>query len=65
MNEDLKQANEAVAKVTQNRDAFRGELEKLQKRNAGATVALDGCNAQLKEAQAKLEAATKTTARRR
>jgi multidrug resistance efflux pump len=65
LREDLAKAKAAVVAVEQNRDSFKQKLDDLGKTNAARGAALDTCNAQLKDAQAQLEAASKKPARRR
>ncbi|TAL00404.1 MAG: hypothetical protein EPO08_13790 [Rhodospirillaceae bacterium] len=63
LRESLDQANTTIALATQNRDDFRHKLEALTKTTGAAVVALNTCTTQLKDDQAKLDAATKHSGR--
>ena len=65
MRTELTQAKVALATVEQNRDGFKKKLDEVMTKSAGQAVALDGCNKLVRETQAKLEAATKSSGRKR
>ena len=62
---ELADSKAALAAVAQNRDDFKTKLDDAGRRIGAGTLALDGCNTQLKDAQAQLEAAVKKTSTRR
>ncbi len=62
---DLAKAKADIAAVAKNRDDFKARLEDVGRKTAAATLALDTCNTQLKEATAKIEASAKKASGRR
>jgi hypothetical protein len=62
---ELQKAQATTALATQNRDDFRHQLAEAQKSANTSVGALNTCNAQLKDAQAQLDATKHTGARKR